>query len=337
VIPQPFLFNLNAAAFRELLLDQYDILALRLYPQGSFVEVFSLIPISFLARKRRPGESQRKWTVVSHVRGPVGGKHRLTTPRRIATQSWRRFEGCAMNPVAGAGLGFLLERMTDRTLADFGVLWSGGRLTRSVTTPTLEFAGVHGRDVRPFHLCRKRMRVYDAHMNFDRPPRVDLLNRTKVVFQDMRNPTHAERLVAAVAAPGSYPVSTASMFVPEDHAAADYFEALLNSSFANAWYKARDVSRSIKLTWLADLPVVFDQAVWRRVARLARQAAAVRSFYHRRLPTCTTRPAAPTPYPEMDARLAEYQRLLDREIFDLHDFSSHQRRVIGNLSTARVF
>jgi hypothetical protein len=343
VVPNGFLFNLNATPIRRLLLDEYDVLTLRLYPQRSFVELSSVIPISFLARKRTGGgRSRNRVTTIAYEPGPVGGPARPEGSRRtVVAPAWRRLEGCAFNPVAAPAIRFLLGKLADRKIGDFGVLWSGGRLTRSEAPDSCPFIGIYGRDIRPFHVCPRGIRRYrSGEAKFDRMPRQEFLAKEKVVFQDMRNPTLPERLIAAIAGPNTYPVSTAAMFVPHDESAVGYFEALLNSSFANAWYKARDVTRSIKLLHLEDLPVIYDVDTWRRVALLARRCSTVRAFFHHRLEKCPVgreEVNLSVRFPRKHARLLAYERQIDREIFRLYGLTTRHRCAVLQLSSVRAF
>src|SRR5262249_11723485 len=109
----------------------------------------------------------------------------------------------------------------------------------------------------------------------------------KVVIQELRYMTHRDRLVAATAKPGVCAVSTAMMFRPNHQTQCDFFTALLNSHVANAWYKMRDVSRSIKLAHLRQFPVPYEPALWERVSQLARDCRRLRMQFHRSIPVCT--------------------------------------------------
>jgi hypothetical protein len=171
-------------------------------------------------------------------------------------------------------------------------------------------------------------------------PRRTLLEKRKIVFQDLRYTTHPERLVAAHAGPGLYPVSTASMFVPTDEDCLDYFEALLNSAFANAWYKVRDISRSVKLLYLRELPVAYDRREWTRIAELARRCRHIREVFHQRMRKCTIwreEDYLPNRFPELHEELVDCQRRINSTIFELYAFSTRHARAILALSRARAF
>ena len=107
------------------------------------------------------------------------------------------------------------------------------------------------------------------------------------MIQELRYMTHRERLIAACAGPGSCAVSTVMMFFPSDEKYCDFFAAILNSQLANAWYKLRDVSRSIKLTHLRVFPVPFDVKYWKRICELARDCRLLRLEFHKKVPCCT--------------------------------------------------
>ena len=345
VVPSAFLFNMNAARVRQLLLDAYDVLALRIYPQRTFIEVPCVIPVAFLMRKRaEPSRAQTAVrTKIAYHAGPLGGLARPRDERRVRlAATWRKLDGCVFNPAVRGESLFLLDSLAETMLGDFGVLAAGGRLGRSAPKDApFTFRGIHGRAIRPFHVCARRVTVYRrGETRFHRPLNRELLNARKVVFQDLRYMTHADRLVAAVAGPGDYPVSTAAMFVPRDGEFTEFFEALLNSAFANAWYKLRDVNRSIKLSHLHRLPVINDRDAWRRIGALSVRCRAIRSYYHRNLGWCMPRSekeVLPARFSEQHGRLLEYQRQIDDEIARLFCLSTRQRRVIAELSAKRVF
>src|SRR5260370_27102945 len=87
VVPSAFLFNMTASEVRQLLLDAYDVLALRIYPQRSLIEVPCVIPVSFLVRRR--GERRgaiAQTNIVCHA-GPLGGLARPRDARRVRVAS----------------------------------------------------------------------------------------------------------------------------------------------------------------------------------------------------------------------------------------------------------
>jgi hypothetical protein len=343
VVPSAFLFNQNAAAVRRLLLDEYELLSLRIYPQRSFVELPCVIPVSFLARKRVHETRAAGHTKIIYDSGPSGGRARPRNNRRARiVPMWKKLDGCVFNPALRPNARFLLDQRSETTLSDVGILESGGRLsrTRAVQVP-FSFRGIHARAIRPFHVCSRRLTFYPrGQPRFDRPLNRDLLERRKIVFQDLRYMTHAQRLVAAVAESGEYPVSTAAMFVPQDHATADFFEALLNSAFANAWYKVRDVNRSIKLSYLRRLPVVFDRDAWQRIGVLARRCRTIRSYYHRRLSVCTLweeQNVLMSRFSRQHYWLVQLQAQIDTEVFRLYGLSPSESRAVLELSAVRVF
>jgi hypothetical protein len=100
VVPNAFLFNVNAAPVRRLLLVHYDLLSLHLYPQRSFVELPCVIPISFLARKRPRRARQRPATVIVYASPGLGGQERPAGQRRVhvahnlETARWVCIQSC---------------------------------------------------------------------------------------------------------------------------------------------------------------------------------------------------------------------------------------------------
>jgi hypothetical protein len=342
VVPSGFLFNRGAARVRKLLLDEYRILSLTLYPQRSFVEIPCLIPVAFLARKKGPEGPDRYPTRIVYPAVSLGGESR---PRGVyrarVAHVWRQLPHAAMHPLARADCTFLLREL-GKPLAAFGSLYTGAKLGRKCRVrPSRSFRGVHARGIRPFHVCLGELTTYSEDEDrLDRPLIPGFLDRVKVVYQDFRYMTHRERLVAAVAGAGVYPVSTASFFAPEDPDSAHFFAALLNSAFANAWYKLHDTSRSIKIHFLRSLPVAHDPKSWRKIADLGQDCGRQRELFHRQLPSCSLRNEGrvlAARFPEVHARLVTLRRTLDEAIFDLYGLSDRRRKVVRRLSAARVF
>jgi SAM-dependent methyltransferase len=226
VIPSGFLFNANAVPIRKLLLEQYDILGLSIYPQRSFVEVPCIIPVSFIARKRSPSSTARPLTRIEHHRNRLGGPDRPRGANTVAaTNVWRRLPGYVIHPLARGNCEFLLADFGGQRLEDFGKLYLGPRLVRiDGHAPPSAFRAIQARDIRPFHSCLRNARLCQPNEpRFKIAPKARLILADKVVFQELRYMTQRQRLVAAVAGAGSYPVSTASMFVPETQDATHFF------------------------------------------------------------------------------------------------------------------
>ena len=130
------------------------------------------------------------------------------------------------------------------------------------------------------------------------------------------------------------------MFVPHDQSQAAFFEALLNSHFANAWFKLREVNRAITLSVLEDLPVVFNAKKWNALSELSRQMANFRQHYHERVRSCTVHEEHqvfsrrfPQPWKEM----VVVKENLDSQIFDLYGLTNKEQKVVRGLSEARTF
>lgn len=152
--------------------------------------------------------------------------------------------------------------------------------------------------------------------------------------------TLAGRLVGARTGPGTLSVNTASMFVPFEDIDAKFFEALLNSQFANAWYKLRDVNRDVRLNILANLPIVRDEKKWREIAEVGNRISKMRDFQHRYLDSCNIRnedEVLASRFPKNWAAMLELKRVLDSKVFELYDLSPRQRSAVTALSDARVF
>jgi hypothetical protein len=325
------------------LLEHYDILSLRIYPQRSFIELPCVIPVSFLARKRAGPCPEHAATQIIYQKSELGGPARPRGASTVAVaRLWRKLPGHVINPVARPDCTFLLAGLAGQKLRELGRLCLGLRLARAgARTPPCPFRAIQARDIRPFHVCLRGTRMYGTtEARFNSAPDRRLIFAEKVVFQELRYMTHRQRLVAGVAGPRTYPVSTASMFLPDVPHATHFFAALLNSALANAWYKLRDVSRSIKLACLRDFPVVCEQRAWERISVLACACAGLRATFHRRLPVCTVRSEhelLAQRFPLLYRRVRECQWEIDREVFELYDVPRAQRQVVLKLAAARVF
>jgi SAM-dependent methyltransferase len=343
VVPNQFLFNQNAKAIRRLLLTEYDFLRLDVYPRRSFIELPSVAPISFLAQKRASGRrAPEVRTQISYHKDIVGHRNRRYSWSPSAAEFWLRLPGNVFHPLARREMLFLLDINTGSALATFGDLACGARLGRKNPTRTPEpFVSFHARHIRPFHACPREAVDYQPDQAlFARVPVVRHISRPKIVFHDIRCVTLASRLVAAGSGSGTMAVSSASMFMPHDSVHIRFFEALLNSGLANAWYKLRDVNRCIKLSVLAELPIVPDEAKWKRVAEIGRQISEVRQFQHHSLASCSAAKSnnvIEAGLSERRTTISRLQEQLDHEIFDLYKLTSRQRKAIGKFSAARVF
>lgn len=344
VVPSGFLFNCTAAPIRRLLLEDYDILSLTTYPQRSFVEVPCVIPISFLARKKSSTSNDR--TVLTRIKNEqtgLGGpdRPRVCMSARVA-DIWKRVPGFGMNPLVRAGTEFLVSGLRGVLLGELGKVSSGARLAQfHPKSSSTAFRAVHACDLRPFHACLRNVKLYmPRDAVFDRPPAREVIRAEKVVFQELRYMTHSQRLLAAVAGPGTLPVSTAALFLPRDSGTAPFFAALLNSALANAWYKLRDVNRAIKIGYLRQLPVPDNPKMWRSIAELAGECAWLRTFFHDRLNSCTLRAEEErlaNQFPKQWNRLVRYQRTIDVQVLDLYQITKSQRPYVFRLAAARVF
>lgn len=342
VLPSQFLFNQNAVDVRDFLLTEFDILRLDVYPRRSFVELSIVAPVSFLARKRSGSVSKRMRTTVAYHPGPVGHGERQHSGNRVAAAVWDRLPGKIFHPMACTATSFLAKMTRDGVLKDFGEIACGARLgaTNPTNTPRA-FTGYSARHLRAFHACpRHAIRYGPEHRVFARTPPLEYQEAPKVLFQDIRCVTAATRLVAARGDPGSLAVSTASMFVPFSGSDVSFFVAILNSQLANAWYKLRDVNRSIRLGILAELPVVHDERRWKRIAEIGDEIARLRSFRHRFLASCIgVEDGLPDPsrFPKTTIRATELWERLDKEVFQLYRLSSAQVTAARGLAAARVF
>jgi hypothetical protein len=341
VVPSGFLFNCTAAPIRRLLLEQYEILSLTTYPQRSFIEVPCIIPISFLARKRQHRGERVLLTRIKNEYAGLGGPNRPRgcTTVRVA-DIWKKLPDCGMNPLVRMGTEFLASGLPGVPLGSLGKVSSGARLVKSGRYASV-FKAVHACDLRPYHACLRRGRLYRRNDRvFDRAPDHHVIAAEKVVFQELRYMTHGQRVVAAVAGAGTYPVSTAGFFVPTDSRYVLFFAALLNSALVNAWYKFRDLNRAIKIGYLRQLPVPEDDKKWELISKLALQCIRVRAFFHDRVACCTQREESKRLamlFPRQWNRLVSCQRQIDMQVLELYQIPKAKYAGVFNLATARVF
>jgi hypothetical protein len=343
VVPSGFLFNCTAAPVRRLLLEEYDILALTMYPQRSFVEVPCIIPISFLARRRERHRRSVAFTKIKSAQVGLGGPHRPRTCSKVrVAEIWRRLPDCGMNPAVRKETEFLISGLDGIVLEKFGRVSSGARLGRAnQQCSSSRFKAIHACDLRPFHACLRRGDFYGLKdAVFDRLPDPQAIDSHKVVFQELRYMTHGQRLIAALAGPGTLPVSTAGFFLAANPKDSLFFAALLNSALANAWYKVRDLNRAIKISYLRLLPVRKHTEIWQSVSALAGECVGLRTFFHKRLNSCTFREEASwlsTRFPNEWGKLVEYQWKIDQKVFELYQIPKGKHKAILHLATARVF
>jgi hypothetical protein len=343
VVPSGFLFNATAGSVRRLLLGEYDILSLTTYSQRSFIEVPCIIPISFLARKKSLRDSCVVPTRITNADTGLGGANRPRGRSMVRiVDVWKRLPDCGMNPVARSETEFLASDLPGIPLERFGRVSSGARLgtARRQCSP-IAFTAIHACDLRPFHACLRRRRVHRrGDAVFDRSPDRHAIESEKVVFQELRFMTHERRLVAAGAMPGTLPVSTAGLFLPDEPKDSLYFVALLNSTLANAWYKLRDVNRAVKISYLRSLPILKDLKTWHFVTALAQSSVELRTFFHKRLSSCTVRNEwawLSTKFPKEWHLLAENQAAIDEKIFTLYNIPKGKRLAVVRLANVRVF
>ncbi len=343
VVPSAFLFNCSAANTRQFLLNNYDILNLRMYPQRSFVELPCLIPISFLARKREPSSKKIFVTQIDYHNTKLGGVDRPRTSHKLlASGLWKKLPGHVFHPRTTADMEFLISDLPGKALNQWGTLVGGAHLAQTrKQKPARNFHGVHARHIRSFHVCLRNAPVYSRTVpRFEVSPDPSWIILKKVVIQELRYMTHRDRLVAATAGPETCAVSTAMMFFPKRQPQCDFFSALLNSHVANAWYKLRDVSRSIKLRHLRQLPVPHKVSSWKRIGELARTCERKRMLFHKSLSICTIaheETILRKHFGREFKAFADCRNKIEEQIFDLYGLSKVQREVIRKLSDSRVF
>ena len=131
VLPSGFLFNQNAEMVRSLLLDEYDILKLSIYPRRSFIEIPCLAPVSFLARKHPSARLRRSHTAICYIHDKIGHSKRKRASRMAAIAAiWTRLPGKVFHPLANGKVQFLADIETGSSLSGWGDLACGAMLRK---------------------------------------------------------------------------------------------------------------------------------------------------------------------------------------------------------------
>jgi hypothetical protein len=340
-VPSALLYTDNARDVRRYLLDKYHPLLLEVYPRRTFIELPSVTPIILVLKKKRRSEYGSRKMAVSVYRSL---EEKATPARtfpldtRIAWPAEGRavWSVCAIAPerfTVPSGLSAI-------RLFEMGVFSSGAKLnsTKRAKTDT-DFYAVGAKALCPFFLDRSACDHHRVGLAaFDRKPPTDLVGRFKVLFQTLRCASMPRRLVAAVAGPGELACSTTAMLVPDDAVHSAFLAGLLNSTFLNAWYKARDHHHSIKISVLRDLMVPHDAALWREIGCLASQIADMQRAQHGRTSRCgtlcTKHRAAPF---DEDRVLLNRVAALDSLVCDLYRVSVRDRTEFGAFSALDCF
>jgi tRNA1(Val) A37 N6-methylase TrmN6 len=343
IIPSTFLFNDSCQSVRKHLLAAYDVVCFRIYPRGSFVEVRSIVPILLVLRKKKtPAQGES----LTHITYPEAAFETHECPaidtHSYAARYWRTLQDSPFHPWVRPETTSVMGHLAGfARLADFGTVLPGiGLRAGSGLAANMHFIGFQARDLRPFHACTRNSRSYNGTLPFRECPKAGDVSLPKVLFQNFRFLPHSRRLIAAATGPGAYGVSTASMFIPEDHALTDFFAAVMNSAVANVWFKLRDVSRAIKLRVVREIPVGFEAAFVTEVTALAKECRRMKEQLHVANNVCSA--SSPKLESQGDCKstiesIASAERRLDSIFFDLFRLSRRQRALIRDLAERRVF
>jgi hypothetical protein len=345
VVPSTLLFNDSAVRIREHLLENYDVISMRLFPRRSFIEVPCLIPIAMVLVKKNGAQStKKKKTLIEYHPHPLGGRLRpRTTSLSFAPEIWRKDPMKSFHPIVGPQYSAYLRHFASLPrLSEQGLVLSPAKFETNNTVPLKSpFRGFHARDVRIFHACGRNCHLYEINAQyFAAPPDPAHLRARKVVFQNFRYMTHERRLVAAAIGPDEYGVSTAAQFIPHLGGLTDFYAALLNSSIVNSWFKLADVSRSIKVALVRNIPVALDSDLVREIGEIAAQTRKALSSLHDQLDQCPNSTREDQHRGRDHDVFLEFRHNLDRMealFVDLYKLSDKQKRMATTLSTTRVF
>jgi hypothetical protein len=342
ILPSSFLFNDACRSVREHLLEHYDIVRLRVYPLGSFVEL-RIVPVLLVLRRKQSPAQRSGLTQITWPDAESRSRKRLSTELCCqAAKYWKTLPGRPFHPWVRPGAAPLVRHLNAfPRLVDFGAVLQGIGVRKSgAQTPFAKrFTGYQAGDVLPFHACTGNLRVYSGMLPMREPPQEQDIRAPKVLLQRFRFLIDSRRLVAAAAGPNTYAVNSASLFVPEDGALVDFFTAVLNSSVANAWFKLRDISRTIKMNIVRAIPVAMDRSAGPDIVMLARKCAWVRQELHTDGKVCSSDAiilarANGNPVLEEARRI---ERRLDDALFELYRLSRTERQRVRELSEGRVF
>lgn len=328
VLPSSFLYTDNAKEVRRYLIGNYEPLKLSIYPRRTFVELPSVTPIAFLFQKKKAHRRTRQPLQVSVYRSRDEAAAPAQSFPIDTDRSWST-DGRAVFPIANIDPETLAipSRSPGKALSDLGFFSSGAKLssTKKIATDA-EFHAVSARAVRPFFVdLSAASRYCKGAPAFERVPRTDLIANSKVIFQTLRCVSMPRRLVAAAAAAGELACSTAAMLVPYDPRHTDFLAGLLNASFVNAWYKARDHHHTIKMSVLKELLIPPDDELWAQIGRLSQQIAGAKRRIHARGedPTGST----------MEHRcVIDRAGALDALVFDLYEVPARSREALTSFS-----
>lgn len=339
-VPSALLYTDNAREVRRYFLANYQPVWLGTYPRRTFVELPSVAPIVLVLRKRGSEQEAGKLSVSVHrsLKENPAPARAFDIDTRVAWPS----EGRAVWPVSTIAP----DRFNDRSqgpairLSDMGVFSSGAKLSSTKRVETdVEFYGVGAKAVCPFFLDRSACDHYRMGVAaFDRRPRANLIHRSKVLFQTVRCVSMPRRLVATVSGPGELACSTAAMLAPEDASHSPFLAGLLNASFVNAWYKARDHHHSIKISVLKDLTVPQDEPLWREIGALAEQIAETQQEVHEARARCGSLCSKHRNSSfDGDQMLMERMAALDDLVFDLYHIPRQDRAEFRAFSALDCF
>lgn len=343
VIPSTLLFNDSAQSTREYILENFDVVSVRLFPRRSFIEVPCLIPISIVLSRKHATHTTSRRTLIAYHPHKLGGALRpRTSSLGFASRYWHKDAKKCFHPLVGARYERYLGLFdTMPCLSDFGLVLGAAKLENFNTVRLkTEFRGFHARDIRTFHACGRGCKTYKANgWYFAIAPQDSHIRARKVVFQNFRYMTHEKRLVAASVGPGEYGVSTAAQFLPNEQNDTDFFTALLNSTVINSWFKLRDVSRAIKLAHVRTIPVAFDAGVAAEINAVSNHCRRLYSTLHKNLKKCTFdhETLVLRSHTSLLSELEQSVGRIDRLFFDMYELSTRERKLATEIAKMRIF
>jgi predicted RNA methylase len=339
VLPSSILYTDNAQKVRRYLREKYIPVRLETYPRSTIVELQSIAPIAILLKKRQPGVSSKRKLKVATYRSLEDYAKPIRRALINTTTSWNG-DGRAVFSVGtiGAERFVIRDKVQTIRLSEIGFFSSGAKLSPTRRAQTVvDFHGVGAKAVSPFFVDRSACKHYhEGARAFDRTPRTDLVQRSKVVFQTIRCISMSRRLVAASAGSGELACSTAAMLVPNNPKDTAFLTGLINASFLNAWYKALDHHHTIKISVLSELRVPQDELLWREIGHTATLLAKVQRASRTGGATCR-RGSPDIPAEKANRSLHENISVLNELVFDLYRVPRRSRAELKEFSAAPFF
>ncbi|ESX62652.1 hypothetical protein X760_05880 [Mesorhizobium sp. LSHC422A00] len=338
VLPSAFLYNDSASDVRSFLLDRYDPIYLATYPRTAFVEYRGIAPVVIILRKKSAKVVSSTVTRIEMYRSLDETACPAASHTVNPGRDWKGPRAAFAHSAEVLPSSAVAHSHRRTSFTELGLFSSGAKYSSSRgKAADVPFTGVSARNLAPFHVnAGAAVGFAEGAAVFDRPPPVQFLLTTKTFFQTVRCVSLAQRLVAATGKAGELACSTSAMFVPFEPDHAHFISGLLNSSFANAWYKSRDYNHSIKISVLKGLDIPVELSLWNEIGRCARDLSAHQTRVRDNWAATPNRSGAMRSHID-DGDPEGLRRKLDDLVFDLYEVREPDRARLKTLSETRSF